>query len=1128
VKQLVRFGSHAALGVLTIVVLASLLGAFVGVAAASSPTYTLTGIAQTPRGAPVPIGVQVDLVSKATGAICTTTVTGTGLLSGGQFKFNSSGSNACAGLQPGYWGVYVPDQTNLTLKGCAPFNCAILPQNTTPTWYYQDSSQLTTQSYSILVPNVAVLPYNATLKGNVTSSGSPEQGATVSLLAASYNGVTLVNNTTNVNGSYSIKVPFGTWVLQTIYNGYPTTSNFTQVTISSRTPAAVNPKLNSYAVDGRVRVAATGSPVPSVGNVTLVDPTKHYIYSAGTAAGYYSIGTYPAGFTSGTQTFDVLLAESGYATTWFYLPATGPVTHDVFVNAVSPSQLAVYSTTVNLSAVNVLLGTGNISVVTAANLGNNSVLANLPNASVGQLWAQLGLDWGGSINFSASDNAAVGAWLGSEGPTFPAAQAGFAINGTTLLNPTVTPTIANYSSSCTTGTCGPSTGGNLSFGWHSVYEINGTLPKNSSAYSVSFGFAHPSSAADVYNYSFVLPSGYVLAAGTAAPARATLSPTGPDHTWTSFTLSSLPSSTPAGTATFSVVKSANLEANVSAQVKNFAFSSSNVLNSTHENYTVVVGVGQNVTFSTLNSTYPAGTNGTKFVWNFGDGSSPVTRTNPTANHTYSVVSGSTPYLGTVNITSSGGQVNNTTFKVWVAQKGGVTANITGNWTHSFTTPAPYARINWSTAINLNATGSTAIISPTATVSNVISVASWTITAKGYKQTKNFSASQGAVPVPGNWTPTFLGAGNYYTKTALVGGSPVTITGWEYNVSLTVWSGTGQSATTTFSVLVNDTQRPSPAFVLQNAAGKSISGSGLQVGLNDSVKVVLNAANSTDPHNGSLVKFYWLLTNPSNTSVHYGLNASVVKPNGSLPYRWLNPQLQPYVVNLTVWDLNGNHAFTNQTLTVSANTTYRPIMAANNLTAPTTYQVGKTDTIWVNITVGGGSSAVARNVTVKFYTLSPSGTGSPNYIGGSPGTVTFYSYTGGVLNGTALATGVLPTLDYNHTVRAQIQWSPGTTGNFVLYANASAQNEYAGDYLNGPQTVTQSITVNPNPTTTLLIDVGIVAAVIVVIVVIVLLYMRSRRKSTSSKPSGRGSQDRKSKDTKDKDKDDDDEDEDDDK
>src|SRR5208282_6620645 len=133
----------------------------------------------------------------------------------------------------------------------------------------------------------------------------------------------------------------------------------------------------------------------------------------------------------------------------------------------------------------------------------------------------------------------------------------------------------------------------------------------------------------------------------------------------------------------------------------------------------------------------------------------------------------TPYVGTVNITSSGGQVNSTTFNVWVAQKGGVTAAIKGNWTQVFSTPAPYARINWSASIQLNATGSTATISPTATVANVISVASWTITAKGYKVTKNITASSsGTVAVPGNWTPSFLGAGNYYTKTAQVGGSPV--------------------------------------------------------------------------------------------------------------------------------------------------------------------------------------------------------------------------------------------------------------------------------------------------------------------------------------------------------------------
>jgi PKD domain len=1116
VKQLVRSGSHAALWVLAMVLLAGMLGAWVGVAAAASPTYTLSGIVSEPgAGAPVPAGVQVDLVSKATGSVCTTPVFG----GGGQFAFSSSGSNACAGLQPGYWGVYVPPETNVSI--CRPFMCAVLPQNSTPVYYYQNASQLSMASYKINVSNVAVLPYNATLKGNVTSGGQVEQGATVALLAPTHNSVILVNNTTNVNGSYTLKVPFGTWVLQTTFNGVPTSYNFTQVMIKSRNPASVNPKLDNFAVSGRVRVASTGAPVPNVGNVTLFDPSTGYIYSAGTSGGYYSIGTYPTGFTGTAQSFDVVLATSGYSTSWYALTGTaGPVNRDVSVSPIAPGQLGVYNTTVDLSKLNLSAGTGNVSVVTAVTLGNDSVVPGLPNGTVGQLWAQLGLDWAQAISFPAADAAKVQAWLATAGPAFPAVQAGLTLNGTGVLSPKVAPTLANFTSSCV-GSCSPSIGGGINFGWHSVYGLNGTIPKNSSAYSVSFGFAHPSTAADVYNYSIDLPKGYVLSAGTTAPASTTLVPTGPGGTWTHFTLSSLASSTPAGTATFSVVKAANLTANVNVSVKNFAFSSSNVLNGTHANYTVIVGVGQNVTFSALNSTYPAGTNGTRFVWNFGDGSSPVTASMPTTNHTYTTASGSTPDKGNLTITSSGGLVNSTTFRVWIAATGGVTAKITGNWTNSFSTPGPYSRVNWSTILQLNATGSTAKISPTAPVPSVISVALWTITAKGYKSTTNYSSSTGNARVPlGNLTPQFLGAGNYYTKTALVGGQPVALTGWEYNVSLKVWSVTGQSNTATYTILVNDTEKPSPAFVLQSSAGKSISGGGIQVAKNGTVKVLLNAGNATDPHNGSLVRYYWLLTNPGNSTVHTGANYTAVRPNGSLPGAWLSPQVKPYNVNLTVWDLNGNHAYTNQSLTVSANITFRPLMAANNLTAPATVTAGTSYTIWVNVTVGGGPQAVANNVTVSFYTLSPSGTGSRNLVGGSPGSVQFYQYTGGVLNSTLLATGTLPTLAHNKTVRAQISWNPSSTGNFVLYANVSASNEYAGDYLNGPQTVSQSITVNPNPTTQLLIDVGIAAAAIAAILLIVFFLRRRSRKAASPKSSGRSGLERKSRDEDDEDEDDD--------
>jgi hypothetical protein len=263
----------------------------------------------------------------------------------------------------------------------------------------------------------------------------------------------------------------------------------------------------------------------------------------------------------------------------------------------------------------------------------------------------------------------------------------------------------------------------------------------------------------------------------------------------------------------------------------------------------------------------------------------------------------------------------------------------------------------------------------------------------------------------------------------------------------------------------------------------------------------------------------LLTNPGNSSVHLGANYTTVKPNGSIPGKWLSAQVKPYNVNLTVWDLNGNHAYTNQSLTVSANITFRPLMAADNLTAPATLTAGTSYTIWVNVTVGGGPQAVANNVTVTFYTLSPSGAGSRSVVGGSPGSVQFYQYTGGVVNATPFATGVIPTLAHNKTVRAEISWNPGSTGNFDLYANVSATNEYAGDYLNGPQTVLVPVTVNPNPTTQLLIDVGIAAAAIAAILVIVFLLRRRSRKTTSPKSSSRSGLERKSR-NEDDDEDDD--------
>jgi hypothetical protein len=178
---------------------------------------------------------------------------------------------------------------------------------------------------------------------------------------------------------------------------------------------------------------------------------------------------------------------------------------------------------------------------------------------------------------------------------------------------------------------------------------------------------------------------------------------------------------------------------------------------------------------------------------------------------------------------------------------------------------------------------------------------------------------------------------------------------------------------------------------------------------------------------------------------------------------------------------------------------------------------------VNITVGGGSKAMGDNISVSFYLLSPSGTGSRNYIGGSPGSVQFYNYTSaGVPNTSPFATGVIANLTYNTTVRAVVTWSPSTiTGNYNLYANVTASNEFSGDYRNGPNVVTMAISIGPNPTTQLLEYVAIVAAVIVAILLIIVYYRRRSGKGSAKAGSGKAGLERSKRSAADDDDEDDD-------
>jgi len=1095
--------------VLVVVVLASSLAAILGTASATTTNYALTGFVDQPGGVtapPVPAGVTVDLASRATGAVYTTSVVGTG----GQFTFTSSGTGQT--LAPGYWGLYVPAVANASISGCKPYRCAVLPAQQNPEYRFYNGTVLTNSTYTQVLTNVAVVPYNATLNGTVTQGGSPVAGATVRLLAPNYAGLVLVNNTTNATGFYNLSVPFGSWVLQVTHSsGGNLYTNTTAVKITLNRPAKVNPVLNAYAISGRIYSSVTHGYVTTVGNATLFDPSNSYLYSTPTpSGGFYSFASYPSGFTgTGSQEFQVVVAPVGFQPGWFDLNVTTPVavTHSVTVKPITSSELGSYDTTLSFAGFNVATGKGTLGVTSNVTLGNDTVLPALPNASVGQLWAQLGLDWNHTLSYPSADLSALQTWIADQGPVFPAAQAGFTINGTSLVRPTSALTMAGFGSTCTATYCGLSSSAAVNYSWATTYTINGTAPVNASSYTISFSFAHPATSTAVYNYTLQLPKHYVLFANTSAPANTALSGHGPSGTWTTFTLESKESSVAAATATFTIVREANLTANIAVTSQNTTFSSASILNSTHDHYTVVLGIGENATFSAAKSTYPAGVNGTQFIWTWGDNTS-STVPNVTTNHTYHHVSGPTPFSGNLEVVSSSGLTNNTTFFVWVVSSTPV-AGIASNATAAEMKKAgttPFLFINWSTTLHFNATATTL------TKPNALAISLYSLKAKNYTSTANYSASKGAKP-NSNWTVAFgsnttsnvtgPGHGLYlnFSNILINGAAPgVKGFGWEYNLTLTVWSVVGTSSVAHLTILVLDTEKPVPSFTILNSAGTAVTS--IVEGTNHVAVVRLNASGSTDYGNGSIVKYLWNVNNTNSSFKNFTYQNTSVKTSGSYPTLRLKPETTSYHIKLTVWDQNGNKANTTNDLQVAANTSLRPIMEVNNLTGPSSLNVGTSYTYWTNVTVGGGSKAVAQNVTVSFYLLSSSGTGSRTYIGGSPGSVTFYGYsnntTNATVNATVLATGSVPKLSHGLTVRAVLNWNPGSSGSFTLYAYASATNQFVNN--STESTASTPITVHPNPTTQLLEYGGVAAAAVVVILLLVLYFRRRTRKPGTSKPS----------------------------
>lgn len=1080
----------ALIALLVVSILAALPGAWAG----SSPTYTLSGGVEQPvTFAPVPAGVTVELTSQATHAVYATSTQSSGGVPSGQFTFTSA--NTAGTLGPGWWSLKVPAQARLHLSGCNP--CAILPANQTPVFRYFNSTALTTVLYPVTLPDVQVLPYNGSIFGNATSGAGPAVNASVQLLDPSYAGLVLANATTNRTGSFNFSAPSGTWVLKTALPTSPSRFDYQSVVIAGNR-VTVNPSINNLLVSGHVNQRASGQHVPNGGNATVIDTANLSLYTYPIPPlGFYAVGGYPAGFTGpGSESFEVVLSVVGYGTMSFPVTVSPTGTsvaspHDVLAPATAPP--AVYNTTLDFRS-----GFSNLTVNTTAVLGNYSVFPQLPNASVGQLWAQLALDFNHSLSFPSSLLPAVESVLQSEGPFFPAAQAGTQVNGV--------PFGANTSFSFTptstcSGACGLLSPASLSLGWSAHYNTTSSVGTAQSNYTLSFAFRHPTQAQS-FNYTVKLPAGYVLAAGQAAtaPAGSTLLPAGPGGTWTSFTLVSKPYTSASSTASLSIVKYGNITAIVNVTASNFAFSHQNVLNDSRGNYTVVVGSGENVTFSAANSTFPAGTNGSLYQWHFGDGSTPVSTGQPVTYHTYAAAGA---YDGTLSVTSSGGYVSQTTFTVYAGAKSPA-AVISVNTTVQNANGLNYTIVNASTTLHFNASMSTAPLGSFAPVNGVISVASWELGSHSFDLKANYTANSGLqAPAATNFSYTFRGAGYYLNGTTL-NGVAISFLGWQYNVSLEVWDGGGHHDNASLVVFVRDTQKPVPLVAILNSAGRTVTSSGVVEGTNHTAEIQLSATNSSDPNNGSIVAYGWNLTNAGNTSFHRTLNQTATLPGYKIPYRpafWLAPQTKPYSVNLTVTDRAGNTAYTVVTVTVAVNQSQRPVLTVGNLTAPGTMTEGTSVTIWVNVTDSLGVNSTAENVSVRFYLLPPSGGGSPINIGGAPSSVEFYNYTSNTTTSSTPVAKGIATIKYNETLRAQITWTPDRQGSFDLWANATASNEFAGSYTSGANQAKVSVTINPNPTTQLLEYVAIFVAVVAIIGGAWYYFRRRARGPTTSKSKG---------------------------
>ncbi|MDE1821887.1 MAG: hypothetical protein KGJ23_09905 [Euryarchaeota archaeon] len=148
------------------------------------------------------------------------------------------------------------------------------------------------------------------------------------------------------------------------------------------------------------------------------------------------------------------------------------------------------------------------------------------------------------------------------------------------------------------------------------------------------------------------------------------------------------------------------------------------------------------------------------------------------------------------------------------------------------------------------------------------------------------------------------------------------------------------------------------------------------------------------------------------------------------------------------------------------------LSPRNLTAPSIMAYGGTYEVSVLVGTGLFGCAAVRaawppalhNVSVRFYLTNGSALTNPaaTSLGGSPVDVAWYGSVGGVLNRSANAIGVLPSLHFNQSELAVIHFSPSgnESGSWNLCANATGTQTSSTAYNASANIACGAVTILP--------------------------------------------------------------------